>query len=243
VRDQVDANTEFLTETGLHVGDQLTMNVARRHVITRIVGQVYDPNGPSLWTSRQTLGTVTGLGVSDYSIGLRPGISPQRYTTALGQRLGPGFGVNIASSGTGASSAVPLSLLRDLTELIVVLAGLGVLSSVLMATRERVHDLGIFKSLGMTPRQTLIMVSCGVIAPAVVAAAIAVPAAIYLHALIVQEIGAVTGSGMAAGAIGVYQPAELLLLSLAGLAIAAVGALLPASWAAASRSATTLRAE
>ena len=42
------------------------------------------------------------------------------------------------------------------------LAGLGVLTSVLMLTRERVHDLGIFKALGMTLRQTVTMVTCWV---------------------------------------------------------------------------------
>jgi predicted lysophospholipase L1 biosynthesis ABC-type transport system permease subunit len=55
-----------------------------------------------------------------------------------------------------------------------VLAVLGVLNSVLMATRERVHDLGVYKALGMTPRQTITMVICWVIAPAI-AAIIALP--------------------------------------------------------------------
>jgi putative ABC transport system permease protein len=242
-RAQVDANTEFMTETGLHAGDRLTINVGRRRVVTRIVGQVYDPNGPSLWTSRQTLGTVAGLGVTDYRIGLRPGITPGRYAAALSRKLGPDIGVHLASAGTGASPAVPSSLIRALTELVALLAGLGVLSSVLMATRERVHDLGVFKSLGMTPRQVLTMVICGVIAPAVASAAIAVPAATYLHAVTVREIGAVTGSGMAAGAISVYHPAELLLLAPSGFVIAAVGAFFPASWAAASRTTAALRAE
>jgi putative ABC transport system permease protein len=242
-RDQVDANTEFLSETGLRVGDRLTIDVGRLQVVTRIVGQVYDPNGPSLWTSRQTLGTVAGLGVTDYRIGLRPGTSLQRYTAALSRRLGPSIGVHLASEGTGASAAATLALIRALTELIVLLAALGVLSSVLIATRERVHDLGIFKSLGMTPRQTLIMVICNVIPLAVAAALIAIPAAVYLHAVTVREIGTLTGSGMAAGAISVYQPPELVLLALSGLAIAALGALLPASWAAAARTTTALRTE
>jgi len=59
--------------------------------------------------------------------------------------------------------------------LVAVLAALGVLNSVLMATRERVHDLGVCKAVGMTPRQTLAMVTCSVITPAVLAAAIAPP--------------------------------------------------------------------
>jgi len=241
--DQVDANTEFLTETGLHVGDQPTINIGRRQVRTKITGQVYDPNGPSLWTSRLTLGRVTGLGATDYRIGVSPGISPQRYTATLERKLGTNIGVNVASEGVGAPPSSVSALVRALTELIAVLAGLGVLSSVLIATRERIHDLGVFKAVGMTPRQTLIMVICSVIPPALAAALIAIPSAIGLHAVVVQEIGALTGSGMATGALSVYEPTELLLLALSGLVIAAVGALLPASWAAAAKTATALRTE
>ena len=37
--------------------------------------------------------------------------------------------------------------------MVAVAAGLGVLNTVLMTTRDRVHDLGMFKSLGMRPGQ------------------------------------------------------------------------------------------
>jgi putative ABC transport system permease protein len=40
-----------------------------------------------------------------------------------------------------------------------------------------------------------------------------------------------------------WKRTELLLLALSGLAIAAVGALLPASWAATAETTTALRAE
>jgi putative ABC transport system permease protein len=46
-----------------------------------------------------------------------------------------------------------------------------------MVTRERVHDLGVFKAVGMTPRQTIVMVVCWVVGPALAAAVIAVPVA------------------------------------------------------------------
>lgn len=59
------------------------------------------------------------------------------------------------------------SLIRLLTVLVAVLAGLGVLNATLMLTRERVHDLGVYKAVGMTPRQVVAMVTCWAIAPAV----------------------------------------------------------------------------
>ncbi|HYB87805.1 MAG TPA: FtsX-like permease family protein [Streptosporangiaceae bacterium] len=242
---EVVVNTGFLTEIGLRVGDRFALTVRGRPVPVRIVGQVYFPNGPSLFTNWQTLGgTAAGVRATNYIIGLRPGISPRAYRAALRKALGPGFGAGIPSAGGGPGGAdSSISLVHLLTELIAVLAGLGVLTSVLMLTRERVHDLGIFKAVGMTPRQALTMVICWVIAPAVAAAAVAIPAAIYLHALTVQSIGAITGTGVPRTAITVYRPTELLVLAASGLAIAAAGALLPASWAAASRTATALHAE
>jgi len=59
----------------------------------------------------------------------------------------------------------------------------------------------------------------------------------------VHSIGATTGSGVPSSAITIYRPGELLLFAASGLAIAAVGALLPASGAAISRTTTVLHAE
>ena len=45
------------------------------------------------------------------------------------------------------------------------------------------------------------------------------------------------------GLVHVYTPGGLALLALAGLALAVIGALGPATWAAASRTTTALHAE
>jgi putative ABC transport system permease protein len=50
-------------------------------------------------------------------------------------------------------------------------------------------------------------------------------------------------TGIPASFTQVFPPGRLALLSLAALAIAAAGALLPAGWAARARPATALRAE
>jgi putative ABC transport system permease protein len=242
---EVNVNTGFLTEMGLRVGDRFTLTVRGRPVRVRIASQIYFPNGPSVFTSFLTLGgSRVGVRAASYEVGLRPGTSPRAYVAALRKILGPGFGAGVPDAGGGPGGAdSSISLVHLLTELIAVLAGLGVLTSVLMLTRERVHDLGIFKALGMTPRQTVAMVFCWVVAPAVVAAAIAIPVATYLHALTVESIGAISGTGVPGYAIDVYHPAGLLVFGASGLAIAAAGALLPASWAAAARTTTALHAE
>src|SRR6202012_6284613 len=81
----------------------------------------------------------------------------------------------------GQFYVIAISLIGLLSLMVAVAAGLGVLNTVLMTTRDRVHDLGIFKALGMRPGQLLTMVTCWVVAPAAIAGAIAAPAAVLLN--------------------------------------------------------------
>ena len=130
-----------------------------------------------------------------------------------------------------------------LTLLIIVIAGLGVLNTVALQIREKAHDIGIFKALGMTPRQTHSMVVCSVAVTGLVAGIVAVPAGILLHHNVLPSMASAANSGIPASVMSVYSAPEMVLLGLAGLVIAIAGALAPASWAAASRTATALRTE
>jgi putative ABC transport system permease protein len=134
-------------------------------------------------------------------------------------------------------------LIAMLTALLVVVAGLGVLNTVLLDTRERVHDLGVYKAIGMTPRQTVAMVLTSVVGIGLVASAIGVPVGIAVHHYVLPIMAGITGEHLPSVDLAVYSPATLALLVLGGLLIAVVGALLPAGWAAATRAATALRTE
>ena len=163
-------------------------------------------------------------------MGLTPGTSAPAYTGALRRALRPALGPDIIVGTEGAASLggfLDTSLFAWLTVLIGVLAGLGVLNAALMATRERVHDLGVFKAVGMTPGQTITMVICWVIAPAVIAAAIGLPAGLTIQDLLVRQLTSGTalhGSALPGSFVHVLGGIDLLLLALAGLAIAVAGA-------------------
>jgi putative ABC transport system permease protein len=132
---------------------------------------------------------------------------------------------------------------------VAVLAGLGVLNALLMLTRERVHDLGVFKAVGMTPRQVIAMVTCWAVAPAAAAAVIALPAGMVLQDAVMHAIASdqatVPGGFVVAPAslVHVYTPEGLTLLAVAGLVIAVIGALGPATRAATSTTTTALHTE
>jgi putative ABC transport system permease protein len=136
-----------------------------------------------------------------------------------------------------------ISLIGVLTMLLVVVAGLGVLNTVVPHARERTHDLGVFKAVGMTQRQTIAMVVCWVAGTGLAAGVIAVPAGVALHRYVLPAMAAAADAGLPASVLNVYGGWELAVLALAGAAIAVAGALLPGAWAASMRTASALRSE
>jgi ABC-type antimicrobial peptide transport system permease subunit len=59
--------------------------------------------------------------------------------------------------GPNAAAVTVVSFSTVFTLLLTVVAALGVFNAVLLTTRERRRDLGMLKSIGMTPRQVVTM--------------------------------------------------------------------------------------
>jgi putative ABC transport system permease protein len=244
-RGQADVNTAFLAATGTAVGDTYPLTSGGRHVTVRIAGEIFDPAGgrPEIIAGLPTLaGLDPGLAVGQYDVALEPGTGATAYASAVGRVLGQDYSVNTASDSSPELLAI-LGLVATLTLLLAAVAGLGVLNTVVLQIRERVHDIGVFKAVGMAPRQTMAMVVCSVAAIGLVAGLIAIPAGIALHHYVLPVMGHAAQTAVPASVLNVYRPWELVLLVLAGLAIAVAGALGPAAWAARTRTAFALRAE
>jgi putative ABC transport system permease protein len=244
---QAVVSTGFLNLTGKTVGSRVTFLLGGRRIPVRIVGQDFDAHdqGVAMLTSWPTLARAVPPGLArpdQYDVGLRPGTSPGAYLTALGTRLGPGYAVYPNSSKSVIVNLMT-GLIGTLTLLLALVAGLGVLNTVILHTRERVHDLGVFRALGMTPRQTIAMVVCWVAGTGLVAGVIAVPAGVALHRYVLPVMASAANLGLPASFLNVYHGWELAALGLSGVAIAVAGALLPAGWAAGIRTAAALRAE
>ncbi|MFK0105012.1 ABC transporter permease [Streptomyces sp. NPDC091217] len=245
---QVVVNSAFLTDSGLAVGDSTTVSLygaGTSATTVRIVGEVFAPHEtPWLYTGAQTLPRLaTRLHLQGYDVALKPGTDPGAYARAVNSRLGNGSRwAAVMPQGSGFY-AVATSLITLLAAMVTVGASLGVLNTVLMSTRERVHDLGVFKALGMRPGQTLAMVVSQTAVPALVAAVIAAPAAIALTDITVGAMADAAHSGVPADFTQVFPLTRLAVLSLGALAVALVGALPPAVWAARARPVTALRTE
>jgi putative ABC transport system permease protein len=243
--DQAVVNTGFLTDTGAQVGDMYTITSGSRHVTVRITGEVFEPNGgtPEILASLPTLSVLDPqLTVVQYDVALRPGTAAASYANTLAAALGPEYSVS-ANNATPSQFAAVIGLIATLTLLLAAVAGLGVLNTVVLQTRERVHDLGVFKAVGMTPRQLSAMVVCSAAGVGLVAGLVAVPAGVALQRYVLPVMAHAAQTGVPASVLDVYVPGGLALLALSGLVIAAAGALAPAGWAARARTASALRAE
>lgn len=242
---QVVVPTGFLTATGTSVGDTVPVTFGQRQIRVRIVGEVFDTRnqGIAMFAGWQTVARADpALTPGQYDVGLRPGTPASAYAQRVGRALGSAYFVTV-NDASSDELALMLSLVATLTLLLAVVAGLGVLNTVVLHTRERVHDLGVFKAVGMTPRQAIAMVVCWVAGTGLAAGLIAVPAGMALHRYVLPAMAASAGVGLPGSILRVYGPWELAALALAGLAIAVGGALLPAGWAAGTRTAVALRAE
>jgi len=241
---EADVNTLFLTDTATSVGSTYPLVSGGHRVTVRIVGEVFGPGKDlDMYLSPATLAAIDpGAGPQQYLASVRPGTNSRAYAGALSAALGTSYSVTAVSGGRGQFAAVT-TLVAMLTTLIMVVAGLGVLNTVALQIRERAHDIGVFKAIGMTPGQTLAMIVCSVAATGLVAGIVAVPAGVYLHHGVVPVMAHAANSGYPPSLISVYAPWEIVALGLAGLVIAVAGALGPAGWAARARTAFALRAE
>lgn len=242
---EIDVNTLFLTDTNTRVGDTYTLVNGGHKVTVKIVGEVFQPgNDVNVYLSPSTLSAIDppAGGVERYDVSLKPGVNADAYAASLGAVLGDNYALSTHSGGAKELLAV-VALVSMLTLLIVVVAGLGVLNTVALQIRERAHDIGVFKALGMTPRQTLTMIACSVAITGLAAGIIAVPAGVLLHHNVIPAMTHAANSGYPSSLISVYSVPEMIGLALAGLLIAVAGALAPAFWAARSRTAAALRTE
>ncbi|MET8151671.1 FtsX-like permease family protein [Actinoplanes sp. NPDC049668] len=244
---EVVVATPFLTATGTEIGDTVVLTDHGEQLTVRIVGEVFNTenDGLQLLTAAETLAAAEPeLRAQEYNVVLRPGTDPVAYAEALSAALQPlGAQATVVENDADELLIIINSLTTLLTLLLVTVAALGVLNMVVLETRERVHDLGVHKALGMSPRQTVAMVIASVVVTGLAGGAVGMPIGVLLQRVVLGDMGRIAGFNLPAAVIDVYRPAELVLFALGGLVIAVLGALLPAGWAARTSTAAALRTE
>jgi putative ABC transport system permease protein len=235
--------TELLRATDRQLGDTLTVTTNDGTTsMLRIVGEVFDPGNNDFTVLAQAAADARP---ASWQVAVTDGTDPAAYATAARAEL-TALGLTahvIPSDGADELVVIIDALAGLLTLLLVTVAGLGVLNAVVLDVRDRVHDIGIHKALGMTPRQTLTAVLASVALIGLVGGVLGVPAGLVLHGILVPAMGHGAGTELPAVVLTVYHPVQLVVLAVGGLVLAVAGALLPAGWAAKTRTATALRTE
>ncbi|MFI9361409.1 FtsX-like permease family protein [Kitasatospora sp. NPDC053057] len=236
----------FLSSTGTRLGDTVTLTANGHQARVRIVGEAFATR-PAILTDARSL---DGLGAYvvpesvEFDIDLTAGTGRQGYVDALNLALAP-YGIT-AQPNDGRLSSMALSmdtLAGTLALMLVAVAGLGVLNTVVLDTRERIRDFGIHRALGMAPRQTVTMILTSVAGIGLVAGLAGVPVGVALHDYVLPRMGRAAGTTIPAADLAVYHGWVVAPLLLAGLLMAVGGALLPAGWAARTGTAAALRTE
>ncbi len=241
--DEVAVPSRFLNQRGLAVGDTITAEVDGERVQLRIVG-ISVTNSPEQlfadWSVLERLAPDTRAG--SYQVLLEPGTDQQGYLDGVAAEE-PGLHNVPQGDNSSSQGVVIISTATLLTLVLTAVAALGVFNTVVLNARERRRDLGMLKSIGMTPRQVMVMMVTSMGVLGVVGGVIGVPLGVAVHGVVGPAMLEAGQSDVFDFVIDVYQPYVLVLLALAGIAIAVLGAVIPARSAARTTIAEVLHNE
>jgi putative ABC transport system permease protein len=110
-------------------------------------------------------------------------------------------------------------------------------------TRERRKDLGVLKSIGMTPMQLIAMVVTAMAALGMIGGLAGIPVGMLAHRIILPIVGHGTGRDLPQSLLHVWHWPMLVTLILTGPVVATLGAFLPSFRASRASAAEVLRTE
>ena len=252
---EVVATRAFLEEAHLKVGDSFQGLVGGNPVQLRVVGQVFSFNNSAALLRPTYLGTEVDMDLSTlaqgapdsqpiyYSVKLKPGSDADAYARRV-QATEPDF-LDASAFRPPTVSYIGFlnSLMLVLAAVLALIALAGVFNTMLLNTRERARDTAVLKALGMTAAQVLAMVAAGAVVLGIAGGLLGLPAGVGVYRAMMQAAETGFGLHMPESVFAVFSAPGLLLLALAGVAVALLGSLLPARWAARTRVAEVLHSE
>ncbi len=239
---QVVVSERFLRQRGLAVGDTITLQARGKSVRAQIVGKAMYNSGDEVLSNWATLGLIAPAArASMYEVNVKPGTDLDAVMKAI-QAKDSGL-MEGEGQDAGTFVAVVLATVTLLTLMLGTVAALGVFNTVVLNTRERRRDLGMLKSIGMTPGQVVVMVVTSMTALGALGSLLGIPLGILAHRLVVPAMANGAQIDLPDFMLDVFPAGLLALLVLAGVVIAAAGAYVPARSAARTTIAQVLHNE
>ncbi|MFE5583281.1 ABC transporter permease [Kitasatospora sp. NPDC056531] len=226
---EIEAGPAFLDQHGLKLGDRVTLVLDGRQTTVTIVGKEVQGNANAISSNAATAALLTpDPHVVEYDVRLADGTDAAAYQKAV-TAADPSLSPSIVTPGTDGSVVAIQTFSTTFTVLLSVVAALGVFNTLLLTIRERRRDLGMLKSIGMTPRQVIAMTITSVAWQGVASGIIGIPVGILAHRLLIENVAIID---FPESTIDVWGAPLLTGLALAGVVIAVLGALVPARSAA-----------
>ncbi|MGW4652458.1 FtsX-like permease family protein [Kitasatospora sp. NPDC004289] len=236
---EVVVSPGYLRQHGARVGDRIALELDGRRAEAVIVGAELDGDARFVEVSWATLAQLAPEAKAvHYQVRLAPGADARAYREAVAAAE-PGLLPSLTDDGSTASTTL-VAFSAVFTLLITAVAALGVFNTVLLNSRERRRDLGMLKSIGMTPRQVTVMFVTSMTVVGVVGGALGIPLGMVAHRVLVDHIGVVV---FPESLKAVWHLPQLAVVGTSGVVIAVLGALLPARSAGRRTSASVLRTE
>lgn len=234
------------SEAKLGLGDGLRVPLGDGSSLDlRVVGFYNDFNtsGRSIAVDWSTLAAAQPESTpNEYLIKLRPGGDAGAYAKRVGSSAPDYVDAKATTlSDVNFYSNALAFLVGGLALVLMAIAALGVFNATRLSTRERVFDLAVFKALGMTGRQTALMVVSSTLVLATLGTVVGVPLGSWLEGVMWDTLLASFGFVVSSTSAG--NPVSVALAVAAAFGLALLGAWLPARWAAASPVAQVLRSE
>jgi putative ABC transport system permease protein len=238
---EVAVSSSFLTENRCAVGDTFGLEADGKRLTVRIVGEVLMGSDEPVLSNWATLTQIASDSRADrYEVKLTSGTDVSAYVAAV--RAGdPGLSAQRRTSGSIVVAIY--STVTLLTLLLGSVAALGVFNTVVLNTRERRRELATLKSIGMTPRQVVLMMIISMAGLGAVGGLVGIPLGVVFQRYAMHAIAQAARIVIPDRMLDVYSVGTVVPLFLAGVVIAAVGALLPSRAAARLTIAEALRTE
>ncbi|MEU4164405.1 ABC transporter permease [Actinoplanes sp. NPDC026670] len=230
--DEVVASAELINKRGLAVGDTLVLDLDGTRTTVTIVGETLQSlpgPGDGLFAAWRDL---PGVDPFDFyfQVELAEGADVQAFIASV-RAADPGL---MAWDNTDVTdlTVVVTGISTVLALLLATVAALGVLNTVALNVQDRRRDLGMLKSIGMTPRQVVAMLVTSMAALGVIGGLLGIPFGMAAHRLVIPLAAEAAKVTLPDYVMRVWDPATLALMVAAGVLIAVLGALLPARSAA-----------
>lgn len=230
--DEMVATSELLNKRDLEVGDTITMELQGVRTTVTIVGETLQnlPGpGDGLFAPWREFDDVKPFDYF-YQVDLAEGTDIAAYMQAI-RTADPGLSP-WHRGGANDLQVIVTGFSGVLAALLATVAALGVLNTVALNVLDRRRDLGMLKSIGMTPRQVITMLVTSMAALGVAGGLLGIPFGMAAHRLVVPLSAGAAKVTLPESVLRVWDPLQLALLVLSGVLIAVVGALLPARSAA-----------